>query len=262
MSATTKATTVTAADLSVEIRNRYQPPEWHLEAEVTLQGRRLDMVAFNLWGARSYRVVGFEIKVSRGDWLREIADFQKSQEWLNVVDQFFVVAPGGLVRVDELPAGWGLLELRGSRMYVKAPATARPGTTLPREIAARFFTRLHRTVDELRRQISGQQRAVTIEESNRIRAEVQAEWLAKGDERLKRLQERVDEYECLLKDLGVDRDYNPPELIRRAVRLVRQTSIDRKLERLARDTERGGKEQAELSRQIHEFLSELQQVTG
>lgn len=134
---------LTAADLEAALCSRYESPEWHVESEVTLAGRRLDLVAFNLWGARSYRVVGFEIKVSRGDLLRELADFRKSEEWLAVVDQFFLVTPPKLVRADELPEGWGLLELCGSRLMTRRPAAIKePGRTLPREVAARFFARL------------------------------------------------------------------------------------------------------------------------
>jgi hypothetical protein len=142
---------LTAHDLDQAIRARYESPEWHVESEVTLASRRLDLVAFNLWSARSYRVVGFEIKVSRGDWMREIAAFQKSEDWTAVVDAFYVVTPPKLVKDEELPIGWGLLEFTGGRMMTRRHATIREGaTTLPREVAARFFTRLtHRaSVDE------------------------------------------------------------------------------------------------------------------
>lgn len=261
MSAAAKPTAISTADLRIEIGNRYQLPEWHLEHEVTLGGRRLDVVAFNLWGARRYRVVGFELKVSRGDWLRELADFQKSEEWTAVVDQFFVVAPGGVVRSDELPAGWGLLELRGSRMFTKAPAAIGTGHTIPREVAARFFTRLHRTLDELRRECDRKDRGVSIAESNRIREEIQAEWLEKGDERIRLLQERVDEYQALLRDLGVERSWSPPDIIRRAVRFLAQNPVDHKLSTLASEIKRSSEYQATVARQVSEFLSALGEPT-
>src|SRR5690348_16883421 len=75
---------LTSSDLAKAIRERYEAPEWHIEGEVTLNDRRLDLVALNLWGARDYRIVGFELKVDRGDWVREIADFRKSEEWCAV----------------------------------------------------------------------------------------------------------------------------------------------------------------------------------
>jgi hypothetical protein len=140
---TAHAPKLTAYDLREAVRARYEPPEWHLEHEVTLAGRRLDLVALNLWAARKFRIVGFEIKVSRGDWMRELAAFQKAEEWTAVVDAFYVVTPPKLVRHDELPAAWGLLELCGSRLMTRRHAQVREGsTTIPREVAVRFIGRL------------------------------------------------------------------------------------------------------------------------
>lgn len=159
---------LTASDLVAAVRARYEPPEWHLESEVTLAGRRLDVVALNLWAARQWRIVGFEIKVSRGDWLRELDAFQKSEEWCAVVDAFYVVTPPKLVRDGELPEGWGLLELNGSRMMTRRHATTREGrTTIPREIAARF---IGRAADEARRQ----DRTAEWQANEKLRAEIKA----------------------------------------------------------------------------------------
>lgn len=140
---------LTAIDLEHAIAQRYERPEWLLEKEVTLARRRLDLVALNMWGARDYAIVGFELKVSRGDWMRELAAFQKSEEWMAVVDAFYVVTPPKLVKLEELPAGWGLLELCGNRLMTRAHAARRDSTehaaprarcTFPHEIGARGGT--------------------------------------------------------------------------------------------------------------------------
>lgn len=133
---------VQAHDLVAAVKVRHALPEWYVEEEMTLADRRLDLVAFNLWAAREYRVVGFEIKVSRGDWLRELADFQKTAEWTRVVDSFYVVTPPKVIQSSELPKGWGHLELVGGRLMNRAhPAKRTPGVSLPRELIARFLTR-------------------------------------------------------------------------------------------------------------------------
>ena len=143
---------LTAHDLRVAIRERYALPEWHVEDEVALGGRRLDVVALNLWGARQWRVVGFELKVSRGDWLRELGAFQKSEDWIAVCDAFYIVTPPKLVRSDELPEGWGHLELCGSRMMTRRTAAQKtPSATLPREVAARFLARTARAEENAER---------------------------------------------------------------------------------------------------------------
>lgn len=132
---------LTAANLRDAIGYRYPQPEWHIESEFTLHRRRLDVVAFNLWGARGYRSVGFELKVSRGDWIRELTNFQKSTEWVAVVDEFYIVTPPKLISVEELPAGWGLLEFTGSRMLTKQQPEIRTNRQMPREIFARILSR-------------------------------------------------------------------------------------------------------------------------
>ena len=180
-----RETKLTASDLLDAIAARYEAPEWHLESEVTLGSRRLDVVALNMWKARDYRIVGFEIKVSRGDWLRELSAFQKSEEWMAVVDAFYVVTPPKLVKDDELPIGWGLLELCGSRMMTRRHAEVRQGSTmLPREVAARFISRISqagtradreahwRASHELRSEIEQQVRASLAESQKRDKDEL------------------------------------------------------------------------------------------
>lgn len=50
--------------------------------------------------------IGYEIKVSRSDWLQD----QKFEEYRSACHLFYVVAPKGIVSVGELPGGVGLLE--------------------------------------------------------------------------------------------------------------------------------------------------------
>lgn len=208
---------LTAAQLLAEVQARYARPEWHCEAEVTLDRRRLDVVAFNLWGARGYRIVGFEVKVSRGDWLRELAAFEKSAGWHAVVDAFYVVTPGGLVRPDELPAGWGLLELRGSRMFTKVQAAARaPRPDLPREISARFLGRVLDLLEAERREGNYQARQeIHAELTTSIERRLREEF---GD--TKGEHERVKaELKSLREALGAD-EWDSAERLADAVRIA------------------------------------------
>jgi len=106
---------------------RHQPPEWALFNEVpSMTGggvRSADAVAMNLYASRGHRVHGFEVKASRGDWLRELRDPSKSEPIQRFCHHWWVVTPKGLVLDGELPPTWGLLELCGGvlRQKVKAP---------------------------------------------------------------------------------------------------------------------------------------------
>lgn len=66
--------------------------------------------------------VGYEIKVSRSDWLKD----QKFHDYLAVCHLFCVAAPKGVVHRDELPAGIGLLEPVGSGNGAKLVMRVKP----------------------------------------------------------------------------------------------------------------------------------------
>jgi len=85
--------------------------------------RTLDAVAMDTWPSSGCALHGFEVKVSRSDWLRELSQPGKAAAFVRFMDYFWIAAPSGVVRGGELPEGWGLLEARdgrGLRVSVKA----------------------------------------------------------------------------------------------------------------------------------------------
>lgn len=69
---------------------------------------------------------GYEIKVSRGDWLTELGDLTKSSAWADACHTWWIVAPDTtVVRPEELPPGWGLLTIGNARtrLTITVPAT-------------------------------------------------------------------------------------------------------------------------------------------
>lgn len=54
-----------------------------------------------------------EVKVSRADFLRDSKKRFRANPELGMGDWRFYLAPAGLISVDELPRGWGLLEHEG-----------------------------------------------------------------------------------------------------------------------------------------------------
>lgn len=137
----------TSGDVMDAIRARYPSPAWAIVAEVRngtgWQGgahRYADVIAFSLWPSRGLSVHGVEIKVSRSDWQRELADPEKAETFQRYCDAWWVAAPPGVVLKSELPTMWGLLELtpKGGLKVVKdAPSlTAEP---LSRAFVAAVF---------------------------------------------------------------------------------------------------------------------------
>lgn len=76
--------------------------------------RYADAVAVNLWPSRGLEVLGFEIKASRRDWVKELKSPSKSAEIQKYCDRWWVVAGGAnIVQAGELPPTWGLLVVHG-----------------------------------------------------------------------------------------------------------------------------------------------------
>lgn len=70
---------------------------------------RIDAAAFSCWPSKGFHRIAFEIKRSRGDFLRELERPAK-RKWVeeNFHQTWFVV-PCGLVKPEEVPESWGLL---------------------------------------------------------------------------------------------------------------------------------------------------------
>jgi len=71
--------------------------------------RTCDFMAVDVWPSSGLPIHGFEVKTSRADWLRELADPSKAQVFMDVVDHWWLVAAPGVATRDELPPGWGML---------------------------------------------------------------------------------------------------------------------------------------------------------
>lgn len=117
--------------LTAALISRYDSAKgWVILEEVSNDraSRLADMLALQAWG-RPY-VEGLEIKLSRADWLREVAEPEK-REFIEETCRFrWFVAPAGMIERAEVPEGWGLLEAVGSgpklRRALAAPAREVP----------------------------------------------------------------------------------------------------------------------------------------
>jgi hypothetical protein len=71
---------------------------------------------------RACHSVLVECKVTRADFLADRAKTFRSKPGQGVGNERFYLTPVGLVRREELPAGWGLLEIRGRGMELVHPS--------------------------------------------------------------------------------------------------------------------------------------------
>lgn len=68
-----------------------------------------DALVMGLWPSRGLELWGLEIKVSRSDWLRELKQPEKAEEFLPYCHRWFIVAPADIIHPGELPPTWGHL---------------------------------------------------------------------------------------------------------------------------------------------------------
>lgn len=122
---------LTEAQLAAALRLRYPAEAFALMFEVANETggakSRADAIAMGLWRSRGLTLRGFELKVTRSDWLRELKKPAKADHVGRYCAEWWVVAGHvELVKPEELPDTWGLLvpggatELRVARHAKRA----------------------------------------------------------------------------------------------------------------------------------------------
>lgn len=125
------------------LRDRYPVGEYALFFEVAnaagFSGSRYcDAMAMGLWPSRGLPLQGFEIKVSRSDWLRELKQPAKAENHFAYCDHWWLVAAKGVVKeLDEIPSTWGFLEL-GAEPDLPFAETAKPPALRQRKPAPKL----------------------------------------------------------------------------------------------------------------------------
>ncbi|MGA7295643.1 MAG: hypothetical protein WBW53_09170 [Terriglobales bacterium] len=83
-----------------------------LSEQACISGEMPDAIG---WKKACHSVL-VEGKVSRSDFLADREKPFRQKPELGVGCERYYIAPRGLIRIDELPAGWGLLEINGRQI--------------------------------------------------------------------------------------------------------------------------------------------------
>jgi hypothetical protein len=135
-----------AAKVVAAIARRYRPPAWALFEQVAngtgfSASRWADVMAMSIWPSHGLHLHGFEVKVSRNDWLRELKNPAKA-EIANQCDYWWLVVGGaGIAELHEVPDAWGLLELSHGKLYTRRQAPKRDAVELGRPMLAAILRR-------------------------------------------------------------------------------------------------------------------------
>lgn len=144
------AVKLNTAHARLMLQKRFFAPEWALLEEVasaTGGGTRYaDAIAVNLWNSRGHAIHGFEIKVSRNDWLRELKHPEKAEPIYRYCDYWWILAPRGIINPGELPANWGHYELRDSGIVLGTQGAKLKPEPITREFFASLMRRGHESL--------------------------------------------------------------------------------------------------------------------
>lgn len=84
--------------------------------------RSIDLFAMNCYWSKHLQRLAFEIKMSASDFYRELGDPTKRRAALNFSNQFYFVAPAGVIPAKSVPPDSGLMEYKNGNLVRKVPA--------------------------------------------------------------------------------------------------------------------------------------------
>src|SRR3990167_10480388 len=72
---------------------------------------RADALAMDTWPSGSLELIGFELKTSRADWLRELKQPKKCEPMKQFCDRWYLVTSEAysIARPEEVPKDWGYM---------------------------------------------------------------------------------------------------------------------------------------------------------
>lgn len=244
-------------ELQSLLARRYAAPDYALIWEVrdgtgfAAQGRQMDAMAMSLWPSRGMEVHGFELKVSRGDWLRELKQPEKAEAFHQFVDRWWVVADKDVVNVAELPKGWGLLVAKETELRQSVQAALQKAKPLTRPFVASVLRNL--TKNYVPKMFVDQQ--VSDRTAKAVAEHVDStEWdLKSAMGTIERLNKTIKDFETASGVRLTDWDSGD---IGAAVRLVREHSPKKVLEQFSWFSKRA----SDLAQAIERMRAEAEEV--
>jgi hypothetical protein len=117
-----------AHDIFLRLQATFPPPSYITMEEVRdatgFDGHRTaDAMAISLYRSRGKAIWGFEIKVSRNDWLKELKQPEKAESIMRYCHHWALIVPDlSIVKAGELPSTWGLYLAQKNRLKCVTPA--------------------------------------------------------------------------------------------------------------------------------------------
>lgn len=108
--------------------------------------RTADALVVDLWPSSGHLIHGFEVKVSRSDWLTELKDPAKAEAFKPYCDHWWLVVPDVEIVRSDLPLGWGLLAVgKDGRLRQRKAAPKLDRQPMPFEMTAAWLRAVAKT---------------------------------------------------------------------------------------------------------------------
>jgi hypothetical protein len=162
------------------------------------QSRRCDAVAIGMWKRSGYLIHGFEVKVSRSDWLREVKDTTKADPFMSQVDRWWLVTGDiDIARSAEIPEYWGWANASKTGLRVQRPP--KPLNTEPQPETMRrawAFALIQRALVRSNEQLERHRNEIEKQVTQRLEEDYARRSKDHWQRNFEKLQEQVQEFEA------------------------------------------------------------------
>ena len=114
-----------AADIVAILKSKHHPNYgWLVVTELRrspgwIEERTIDVFAMHQWPSQGFKRIAYEIKVSSSDFHREIKQPQKRKSFREICNEFYFVAPIGIISPEKVPTDCGLMEVTPEKKLIK-----------------------------------------------------------------------------------------------------------------------------------------------
>lgn len=193
---------LSTSDVMRRLRARFADTGYAVLAEVAdgtgaRQNRWADALTMSLWPSRGLELIGFEIKVSRSDWVKELNSPDKAEAVCKYCDRWYVVVgDAGIIKDGELPTTWGLMVPSGDGLKIAKQAPELSPVPLDRAFVAAIMRRCaEQSLDEKTiKEIEEQTRRRTFDKCRADFDREQARAVNTFKETSDRLAEKIREF--------------------------------------------------------------------
>lgn len=194
------------------LRKRYKAPEWALVREVPdgtgFSGHGYaDAVALNLWPSRGLLLVGFELKVHRNDWLRELKNPAKAERFAKFCDEWWLITTDGVAEMDEIPPAWGWLRYPPNAKSMRTMKKAQRKDTqpeLPRSFTAAIVRRAHESGQDAEELKAARKEAYALGRQEGRSHNESATEIAMLTQKVRAAERELENYQKAAKVAGMD----------------------------------------------------------